>query len=308
MSEVRNIFIVGPGRSGTSFTLKLINQLPRVYLSFEGRMLKQGIRLFQDRADDFTSFSQRLEQLICFESETNRNAHLIQYIKENKRSLFEVWTSHFCYRHLINRIYSGATGAQVIGDKVLRSEYIYDLMTAFPDARFLYVVRDPRSVYLSQHLKWNYRLKLSAIYWKTNLCLAQQIASKNSSRFMFIRYEDLILDKYATGEKIEKFIGLGLTQEGISRWIESQEFRTTSLEKWKEVLSTSEIERIEGFCFNGLKEYRYEFLSTADREITVSRLGYLVELFREYGKVLLEPRKLIEKNLLLRLKRMLFNQ
>ena len=53
-------------------------------------------------------------------------------------------------------------------NKMLRVELCPDLLRFWPTARVVVLMRDPRAVFSSQRMRFNSRIKYSAIYWNTH--------------------------------------------------------------------------------------------------------------------------------------------
>jgi hypothetical protein len=151
----------------------------------------------------------------------------------------------------------------------------------FPDARLIQMVRDPRAVFASfknrimnqygTHSK-SHRLPRS---WNNS---ARQIPRlwRDPSRFLVIRYEDLIQNPRETLEKICKLGGFDFSEKMLeptragSGWEGNSAFHeafkgisAASLDLWKDRLSEDEIWWIELHCRKGMELANYPLLTDA---------------------------------------------
>jgi hypothetical protein len=92
--------------------------------------------------------------------------------------------------------------------------YVPEIRSAFPNARFLVLVRDPRDVVLSiANYGWTgtsiTRLLRTAIAWQWHMrLLARLFANRDDG--LFLRYEDIVTDLAGTLDRINSFLGLEL--------------------------------------------------------------------------------------------------
>lgn len=151
----------------------------------------------------------------------------------------------------------------------------------FPDAKLLQIVRDPRAVFASFknriinrygcHAK-AHRLPRS---WNRS---AREIPRlrRDPSRFLVIRYEDLVKNPEETLKKICRFGGFdfcgkmlkptraGSIWEGNSAFNKAfQRISTATAEQWKDCLSEPEIWWIELHCRRGMELAGYSFQTDA---------------------------------------------
>lgn len=164
----------------------------------------------------------------------------------------------------------------------VKENHVYEffpyLMTYFPDAKFVYQVRDPRDMALSWKINENVRggVVSSARQWKKD----QQNSLKNAAildttqKVYTLRYEDLIEQPAKHAEEICNFLGLAYEKgillfyqdsltiknsEQISAWSNlAKAVIKNNKNKYKGVLSEEEIKSIEKICYFEMLHFGYQ--------------------------------------------------
>ena len=99
------------------------------------------------------------------------------------------------------------------------------------------------------------RLKYFAHYWNMHSAWTRSHAT-DKSRFLIIKYEDLIEDAYNELSRILK--QTGLWEDGVlENMLEAQPPYREALNKWQNLLSKDEIRAVEGICFEEMKFWGY---------------------------------------------------
>ena len=142
------------------------------------------------------------------------------------------------------------------------------ILASFPDARFVYLVRDPRDMALSWKLSPNHpgQVNRGAAIWQRDQ--RESIASygqlAESGRIQLLRYEDLLADPEEQLSRLCKFLDLGWTPEMLdfhtrpSTVENSRRLRdwanlekpllTANSSKYRSGLSELEIRTVEAVC------------------------------------------------------------
>jgi hypothetical protein len=109
------------------------------------------------------------------------------------------------------------------GWKLPETTLVYPwIVRMFPQARYVYILRDPRDALLGLHLTDDLD-RFDVSYPETDDELAQRVASwkyqydiveatPEPGNFISVRYEDLVLDQDATLRKLEDFLGIPLAR------------------------------------------------------------------------------------------------
>ena len=86
------------------------------------------------------------------------------------------------------------------------------LLSAFPNAKYVYLVRDPRDVALSwHHARWRYGgLKEGCQAWKEDQVQGMHLYSwlKEHNKMVLIRYEDLLQNPASELDRVCRFLNL----------------------------------------------------------------------------------------------------
>jgi hypothetical protein len=175
------------------------------------------------------------------------------------------------------------------GDKT--PEYCHSLPTLlqlFPDAQFVHVLRDGRDVaqsIFSQGFGAKNAYE-AAIGWKETLMQVRRFAAQlGPEAFLEVRYEELLADPLRTMHGIAGFLGIenrDSLEEAIAPRLRAQ-VRSNNTAKWKEALTSREIECFEAFAGAELtgSGYPLEFRSrNAERSTAEALYWQLQALWR----------------------------
>ena len=233
------IFVVGSSRSGTTMVGRILGAHPNVFtfheLHFfeelwspdepeaelgapEGRAVLERLFSRQRRGylagDDGSSFEAEASAL--FEASAGERDRL---------GLFRAFLAHEARR----------AGKTVPCDQTPRNAYYArEILDAFPEARIVAMVRDPRSVLLSQKNKWkrhflgaknipltealrawvNYHPYTITKLWAASARRVLELA--DHPRVELVRFEDLVAAPERVADRIARFVGLELRDEMLA--------------------------------------------------------------------------------------------
>lgn len=173
----------------------------------------------------------------------------------------------------------GKQDCQYIGFKeVWANEFIPALAYAYPEARFIQIIRDPRAVSASKNAKntcypWLFLgrqwRKLTALSW-----LNQQNQTIHE-RVLTLLYEDLVNDTTRTIKELCRFLEIDYSEEMArpgnfidgsgQQWRQNTNygvggisFDTQATQRWKTILSKAEQNLIEFLCYPEMALYGYK--------------------------------------------------
>jgi hypothetical protein len=257
------LFITGASRSGTSYLYRLVNSLPGVRLAYESNIIKDAYKIFQrqDVLKDRLIFEKYLDRLRVIDSRNHPsgankiNSAFFRQPAELYDQLYQRVRTHQDFRKFIADLYkAGAEDCQIWGDKC-ETPHVPILCKLFPEARFLWIVRDVRAVVCSfyEHSAANYYT--TSLNWVDTARMAKILREKRGNQAVLVlRYEDLVLRTRESFEQITSFIGHEIPQD-LS--MVNKAF-SGSIEKWRSRLTSQQIRQIEEICFLEMKDYGYE--------------------------------------------------
>jgi hypothetical protein len=179
---------------------------------------------------------------------------------------------------LIEEQYARRLGRPRWGDKSLNTErYAAQIFEAYPNARILHMMRDPRDRYASAIARW----KVSrggagggSAVWLSSLKLARQNERRYPNQYMIVRYETLASEPEKTLKRICAFIDedytpVMLSMKGAEQFrdeggnssygqYEPGRISTRSIGRYREVLSPRQIAFIQLAGAAEMSNFDYE--------------------------------------------------
>lgn len=160
--------------------------------------------------------------------------------------------------------------------EVWTTEFTPVLARAYPDSKFIHIVRDPRAVCASKNVRQDakYPWLFLVRQWRKLAILSNQYNSQFQDRVRVIRYEDLVTSPQDTVTNICEFLGIGVDRRLLDpsnfvdgageQWLQNTSyegskasFNTDSVDKWKDVLTNREIKYIEQLSHPEMRLYDY---------------------------------------------------
>lgn len=294
------IFVVGANRSGTTLLRLILNShseiaIPDELVYFRGYKFNLGRHNWKrstmghDEYDYFVrSFlsrnvealapldTDRLAEEILSEGEPN--------VQRPYQCALEAWAR--------------AHGKSRWGEKTPGNLFFArDIKMMFPDAQFIYMVRDPRAGALSMQRATIYSTDIVMNAHNRRHYMSAGLRSLESvvpaADRTVVRYEDLVTDPEGTTRALCRFLGIDYEpamleyHETASRFMKSRAatdinadanrpIQDTKAESWKSEMSPRDIAVVEHVCHDVMHRHGYEpseyRLSAADR-LTVSVRG-----------------------------------
>ncbi len=280
---LERVFIVGCRRSGTTWTMLLLAQHPRVValqqIDFFRRLAHLG-RWFRTREDFGTcALTTRLADGVPCERGDDGLARvqLVDAIAPGR------------YAQLVRPLAEGVYAelarlnpqAQVVIDQT--PEYVQvweEILRLFPEACFLHVVRDPRSVFCSHKSaarSWADPTRFSrdpvavAEEWCSDVSRARAIA-ESTGRYLEVRYETLRREPVKGLASILRWLELPADEAECERAVASCSleklrssphaprgfFRQGEVSGWKAEMSRGELRALEFVAGPLMREFGYE--------------------------------------------------
>jgi hypothetical protein len=242
---VRQLFIVGSPRTGSTLLRHVLNRSPQVCLASEthflksARRMKLGPRLASVAAAPAGERAAALERVVrdlvggrfwpwlARNVEPGRlNARLLA-TDLSERALFDLLLQLYAEEQCADR------PVTIRGEKT--PDHIYGLETLaawFPDARFIHTFRDPRAIYASRIVrseagKRGMKARLPGVparlldpvlaplevmetsrVWLDAARLHRRHSAELAGRYRLVRFEDLVTEPEATVRGVCEFIGI----------------------------------------------------------------------------------------------------
>ena len=255
LMSVPPFFIVGCGRSGSSLLRSMLNRHEAIAIPLESLFIIDYLRVSK-RID-----LAQLKAMLVNEPEI-REWGLDITLKdiEGSQTIEQAI-------ELIHELYTRSHGKSFWGQKTPRFVRHTELLHAhFPQARFVHLIRDPRAVVNSLIRSDVHRSNAyhGSHRWRREVDKGLAFTELHSDRATTVHYEDMVQDPETSLRTILQFLGLPFHQEILHHQeqetqeyssfysnIHSQLNRSVSTEfvdKWKNQLTTTEIEAVEAIC------------------------------------------------------------
>lgn len=265
--HMKTIFVGGVERSGTTMLGSMLGT-PATYICPPEMPFKTTIL---DSDQDRWSPMQ-LRELVLSDPKTELQGWRIaeqDWRFENASSSQAVVEIVRGYARLVDR----ADPAVWIDHTPNNARRALTLMRAFPDARFIHVVRDGRAVAASlRKLEWGPNtMRRAARFWLEGLSFGLAAESAFADRSIRVRYEDVVADPIATLREICEEVGIAfdpLMREGrglqVAAYTRGQHAlvgkppQAERVTRWRNELADREVEIFEAEVGDALQLLGYE--------------------------------------------------
>jgi len=267
------IFIAGPERSGTSLIYALLASHPNIAMSRRTNMWTHYYNQYGDISKP-ENFERCLSMMM-------RYKRLIKLNPDPERIRKEFWQGEQSYSRLfalLEEHFAEQLGKPRWGDKSLNTErYAEAIFTAYPGARIIHMLRDPRDRFSSSLTRWKTirsGIGGATALWMTTVGLAKRNQARNPDQYLIVRYEDLVSKPEESLHEICDFIGEPYTPEMLSMH-GAQQFRdeggnssygqrepgkisASSVGKFRQVLSSRQVAFMQLFSHKSMRAFGYE--------------------------------------------------
>lgn len=317
MSELnpQPVFIVGASRSGTALMRSALNAHPDVHIAGETHYF-DDLRL---RLPDGPRVPLSEPDARCCEDYFLALGHRPyghhgdpdrgRIARADLRArVAQLGGSGDAYLHAFCSLEAEQAGATRWGEKTPRHIFrIDDILGAFPRARILCMIRDPRAVVASyrdwrnqggfdfdqdpghkealardhERARRSYHPAIIAFLWRAGAAAAKAAADKHGSeRVRLVQYEQVVAQPEAEIAGVAAFLGLSfepsmlevpMHNSSYSRFDQRHGISTAPAERWREKLTAPEIAVIEQLSGRLLEAVGYERLSPRVAPLSMSR-------------------------------------
>jgi hypothetical protein len=283
------VYVAGLERSGTSLLYALLASHPNLAMTRRTNLWKHFYGQFGDLRDPGNlrrclGTMRRYKRLAVLEPDFDRLERDFVAGPRTYPRLFDLLESQYAER----------IGRPRWGDKSLNTEQYADaIFDAFPGARILHMIRDPRDRFASSLTRWGVRrggVGVGTAEWLSSVRIARRNHRRHPSGSLTVRYETLAAEPESCLREIcafidEPFAPEMLTMEGAPVFREkgsnsSYERRdpgvisTGSIGRYRHVLTPRQIAFIQAVARDEMASFGYEpdDLDLAPRQ----RLGFAV--------------------------------
>lgn len=266
------IFLAGIERSGTSLMYALLASHPNIAMTRRTNLWA----FFYNRYGDLRQ-PENLER--CLDAMLHYK-RLLKLQPDPDRIRREFQQGEPTYAHLFALItahYAERLGKPRWGDKSLNTErYVDHIFAAYPTAKMIQMIRDPRDRYASALTRWKImrgRAGAGAAMWLTSAHLAKRNLQRYPDRYLIVRYETLVTQPEATLREVCAFLGepyapVMLTMAGAPRHRdtggnssygqhETGQISARSIGRFRKVLSPSEVAFMQSYARREMLAYGY---------------------------------------------------
>jgi len=254
------VYLAGIERSGTSLMYALLATHPRIAMTRRTNLWTYFYNRYGDLSDR-ENFERCLATMMQY-----KRLRVLQLDPERIRR--EFWQGEPTYARLfvlLEEHYAERLGKPRWGDKSLNTErYMDPIFAAFPSAKVIHMVRDPRDRYASARSRWKQMKGMAGAgtaMWLMSVDLALKNQLRYPEHYKVVRYETLTSQPEDTLREVCTFIGEEyapemLSMEGAPRLLEKGSnssygrreagvISTDSIARYRKVLSMPEIAFIQ---------------------------------------------------------------
>lgn len=198
--------------------------------------------------------------------------------------------------------------------------YAQEILTLMPDARILYLLRNPHDVCASKKRRNSKKDRYLGwvISWNRGMRIALDLKKKFPDRFLMLRYEDMVSEPQQVFEEIFKFVGVPFSEDYLdvphvnrseahqTRTSATRGFNASRLYYYKEVLKPAEMLVVDMLAWKEPLEEYYPDMPHRDDAISLgTKLSALLTVaWSPIPLALLQIRLLFKGNMLWRIKRL----
>lgn len=209
------IYVAGLERSGTSLTYALLGSHSNIAMS-------RRTNLWTHFYDQYGDLSRPENLNRCLEvMMTYKRLRKLEPDWQRLRADFEDGEPTYGRLFsLLEQQYASKLGKPRWGDKSLDTErYTEPILEAFPQAKILHMIRDPRDRFASSLARWKVRrggVGVGSAEWLRSAEIARANVDRHPDNYMIVQYEALVSDPTRVLRDICSFIGEPYEEEMLS--------------------------------------------------------------------------------------------
>jgi hypothetical protein len=209
------VFVAGLERSGTSLMYALLASHPNIAMTRRTNLWTHFYGQYGDLGDDANldrclEMMMRYKRLLVLEPDF---ARLREEFLGGERAYGRLFS-------LLEQQVADRLRKPRWGDKSLNTErYTEQIFEAYPEARILHMMRDPRDRYASSKTRWGIRrggVGAGTAEWLASARLALACQGRYPDRYRAVPYETLVTEPEATTRDLCAFIGEAFEPEMLA--------------------------------------------------------------------------------------------
>lgn len=310
------VFIVGNSRSGTTLVARILKGHPDVHILNETHFMEEFVKERERfHSLSVSQLSVLVNKMLTIQrKDYYRKSEYEEYSEDANEIISMFRKQPKADFSTLNRVFfefeAKRHGKIMAGDQTPRHVfYIHELLSMYPGAKFIHMVRDPRAILLSQKKKWkaglrlqqpkfevlrtltNYHPVTTTIIWNKAISAglqAWETVPKNSMKTVF--FEHLVENPKLITEEICNFLEISFLPEMLDIGVElsankndegKHGIRKTVAERWAKELSKTEIYLAERFASSQMQRLEYETTGSKPNlfKLIYYILGWPLQLF-----------------------------
>lgn len=275
LNEQKMVFILGRGRSGTTLISNVLNESQDICIAPEGLFLMNLYKKYRYKSFDSDTINEFCKDVYLEPKMNNwsfNNLELKEFMHKNL-SLNTSFDKVVKAVYSANAYYLGKKNVKYLGDKNPHyALFTKEILAVFPDALFIHLIRDPRANISSyKEVSFDYNDSgILAYRWKIyNNEISKTYFDRGN--YFIIKYENLVIKPQETVDLITKNLNVNnfvakVNSSNIKLFEHSKKwhkklndnFDTSRLEAWRNLLNNEEVEQIESICKDLIIKYEYQ--------------------------------------------------
>jgi len=284
------LFIVGMSRSGTKLLRDILNNGSEIGIpSFESHFLPYLVQAFQDvsfplTGKDATHLKKLVKSSIFYNDIQREEGENFRDLNFKRLAQQDSIQDSIEYMMSILGNQENIQSTKIWGDKTPNNlVHMSTLKSAFPEARFIHIIRDPRERALSAKKAWRASLVMSAERWNNGVGEAIKQGSYLETSYTQTTYEGLVANPEREIKRLCDFIGIEYSDSMLQLSRPAENYDTASgataaaqtvikgnVEKYKRWLTETEIAQIEQLCGGLMESLGYVLYAESSENKSIS--------------------------------------
>lgn len=266
------IFLAGIERSGTSLMYALLASHSGIAMTRRTNLWTYFYNRYGDLANP-DNFERCLAKMMQY-----KRLRLLNPDPDRiRREFFAGEKTYARMFSLLEEHFAESQGKQRWGDKSLNTErYVDQIMVAYPGAKVIHMIRDPRDRFASARTRWKNMKGLAGAgtaMWLQSANLAEKNHASFPENYKVVRYETLVAQPEDSLREICEFIDEPydpdmLNMKGSPRLLEKGSnssygkrkpgtISTDSIARYRKILQPADIAFIQSLSVKEMKKYGY---------------------------------------------------